>query len=140
MVLPTDHAQPPPENPASGCWIACLCAAWCGTCRDWQPVLEPWAATQPGLKLLWVDIEDEADWLDPLDLEIDTFPTLLLARQDRALFLGPVVPQLASVNRLLERLGAAPPADTVQLAPAHALAAQLWQRHGPAISGEIPPE
>lgn len=109
-------------------WIACLCADWCGTCRDWQPVLARWAASQPDIHVLWVDIEDEADWLDTLGVDIETFPTLLLAQHERALFLGPVVPQVASVTRLLTRpiepthTGTALP-DCVQ-----DMAARLWRR------------
>lgn len=109
-------------------WIACLCAAWCGSCRDWQPLLKHWALNQPGTHVMWVDIEDEADWLDDLGLDIETFPTLLLARRDRALFLGPVVPQVASVTRLLAGLTGTTPASTALSEGAQQLASQLWLR------------
>lgn len=93
--------------------VICLCAQWCGTCRDWRPALEQLAASDPGLRLAWVDIEDQAD--DVGDIDIETFPTLLIAQGARARFLGPVLPQVAQIGRLLaslrddDRAGAAPP-------------------------------
>ncbi len=106
--------------------MACLCASWCHICRDWRPHLETWAASQPGLKLVWVDIEDEAAWFDPLELDIDTFPTVLLASSAQALFLGPVAPQVAGLKRLLSQLTSTARSGPSLPAAAHALAAHVW--------------
>lgn len=50
-------------------------------------------------QFLWIDVEDEADLLHPLDVE--NFPTLLLAVGDEARFFGPVTPQAATLERLI---------------------------------------
>jgi hypothetical protein len=44
-------------------------------------------------------VEDEADLLHPLDVE--DFPTLLLAAGDAPRFFGPVPPQLETLERLI---------------------------------------
>jgi hypothetical protein len=93
--------------------VVVLCAAWCRTCDDYRAVL----AALPGLPTRWVDIEDEADTVEPLDIE--TFPTLLIVRGGQPVFFGPVLPQAGVLERLV-RQDAAPLKD----AAAHG----LWQR------------
>ena len=56
--------------------VACLCAAWCGTCRAFEPGFRQAALAHPGLAFRWLDVEDEADALG--DLDIETFPTLVI--------------------------------------------------------------
>ena len=85
-------------------WVVCLCAAWCVACREWQPVFGELARRHPGLRFVWVDIEDEDDAMG--DVDIETFPTLLVARGADALFLGPVLPSAAGVERLVTSLQA----------------------------------
>ncbi len=80
--------------------VACLCAEWCGVCRDYEAVFDA-LAPEPGMRKAWVDIEDHADALG--DLDVTNFPTLLIARGDTVLFHGPVEPQPATLARL-ERL------------------------------------
>lgn len=90
------------KGPASGA-VICLCAAWCGTCREFQPAFEALAASHPGQAFAWVDVEDEADRLG--DLDVETFPTLLVGSADGTVrFLGPVLPQAGGVERLLRSL------------------------------------
>lgn len=101
--------------------VVCLCAQWCGVCRDWRPVLDAVALADPSVRWRWLDIEDEADLVDELDVE--TFPTLLVARERDVLFFGPVLPQAGALTRLLVSLRDAAPASG---APAAALA--LWAR------------
>jgi thioredoxin 1 len=102
-----------PSSDTNDWLVICLCAQWCGTCRDWRPALEQFAASHPGLRFAWVDIEDQADEVG--DIDIETFPTLLIAHGPKARFLGPVLPQAAQISRLLgslrddERAGLAPP-------------------------------
>jgi thioredoxin 1 len=102
-----------PSSAAEDWLVICLCAQWCGTCRDWRPALEQLAALHPGLGFAWVDIEDQADEVG--DIDIETFPTLLIAQGSRARFLGPVLPQTTQITRLVaslrddDRAGAAPP-------------------------------
>ena len=90
--------------------VICLCAEWCGTCREWRPQLVAQAAAMPGVRFAWVDVEDEADAIG--DLDIETFPTLLIAQGSRVRFLGPVLPTAPAVGRLLESLREDPRAGT----------------------------
>jgi thioredoxin-like negative regulator of GroEL len=82
--------------------VIALCAEWCGTCRDYRPLLAARASAVPDEVHLWVDIEDDADQLG--DLDIETFPTLLVLHRGRPLFFGPVLPQIDVVDRLLQTL------------------------------------
>ena len=90
--------------------IVGLCAEWCGTCRDYRPLLAARAARSLDELHLWVDIEDEADALG--DLDIETFTTLLVLNRGRPLFFGPVLPQIDVVDRLLHTLRQGPTTET----------------------------
>ncbi len=121
--------SPAPASP-SGAWtVACLCAAWCRTCDAVRPHFEVRAATQSHIAHHWIDIEDEADALGELDIE--TFPTLLVVRDGVALFFGPVLPKPEAVDALVAALIEDPTpraADTIDaeaLAPLLALLAGL---------------
>ena len=86
-----------------GVLVACLCAQWCGVCRDYRSSFEQvQAAIQrdfPQAQFLWIDVEDEADLLHPLDVE--DFPTLLIAVGDAPRFFGPLTPQAQTLERLV---------------------------------------
>lgn len=88
--------------PAPAGAVICLCASWCGVCRDYQAIFDDVARAHPGLVFRWVDVEDEADWLG--DLDIETFPTLLVSDGQTLLHAGPLVPQAAHLLQLLRRL------------------------------------
>ena len=80
--------------------VACLCAAWCGSCRDYRPLFDQLAAQFDGqADFVWVDVEDEADRLG--DLDVENFPTLMIALGDALRFVGPVAPQLGTALRLV---------------------------------------
>ena len=51
---------------------------------------------------LWLDIEDHAEWVD--DLDIETFPCVLVLDPDQILFFGPVLPGAEALTRLLQAL------------------------------------
>ena len=80
--------------------IVCLCADWCGTCREYAQVFEALQQALPAHRYRWIDIEDEADALG--DIDIETYPTLLVAHGGRVLFAGPVLPRLGDAQRLIE--------------------------------------
>ena len=80
--------------------VACLCAAWCGACREYRPTFDAIAARLQGVAdFSWIDVEDESDALG--DPDIENFPTLLIANDADALFLGPVTPQAQTAERLV---------------------------------------
>jgi thiol-disulfide isomerase/thioredoxin len=82
--------------------VICLCAEWCGTCRDWRATFEQVAREHPHVRFDWVDIEDEAEAMGEVDVE--TFPTLLIARGNGPLFLGPLHPSATQLTRLVSGL------------------------------------
>ena len=103
-------------DPASDApWVVCLCAEWCGTCRDYRPLFEQVARAHPQLRFAWVDIEDHADIADEFDVE--TFPTVLVAGAEGTRFLGPLLPNTQTLTRVLTALApghdAAPEVDTL---------------------------
>ena len=53
----------------------------------------------PKARFLWIDVEDEADLLYPL--EVENFPTLLVIVNDEPRFFGPLRPQSETLERLI---------------------------------------
>jgi thioredoxin 1 len=80
--------------------VVCLCAAWCGTCGSYADTFKALSEALPGHRYRWIDIEDEADLVG--DIDVETFPTLMVAHQGRVLFAGPVLPRLGDAQRLVE--------------------------------------
>ncbi len=91
--------------------VVCLCAAWCRLCDDYAAVLER-VMSEPALGELaafrrhWIDIEDEAELLG--DVDVETFPTLVLIGPEGVRFSGPVAPHADTLRRLLQAAAAAP--------------------------------
>jgi len=96
-------------------WVIALCAEWCNVCREWRAAFNEVAGMRADMKFAWVDVEDEADAMG--DVDIETFPTVLVGRGADALFLGPVQPSPAQLARLLASLKA-PQSDEVLSHPA----------------------
>jgi thioredoxin 1 len=84
--------------------VACLCADWCGACREYQPLFDTLALTLPDVQFLWLDVEDQADLIDPI--EVENFPTILIAKLEKAtnqaLFFGTVLPHIETLERLIQ--------------------------------------
>ncbi|MDR3369806.1 thioredoxin family protein [Rhodoferax sp.] len=97
--------------------VVCLCAQWCNVCEQYRSIFQQVQisvkADYPHTRFVWLDIEDEADVLDPLDVE--NFPTLLLSIGSEPRFFGPITPQPQTLERLvrmaLQDPAAAPLAD-----------------------------
>jgi len=95
-----DYCLEPPARPK---WlVVCLCAEWCGTCREYRDPLKAVAADFPQHAFAWIDIEDEAELAG--DVDIETFPTLLVLEGPQVLFYGPVLPGEEGLRRLLRAL------------------------------------
>jgi thioredoxin 1 len=103
-------------------WVICLCAEWCGVCREWRGSFEQLAAAHPDLHFAWVDVEDEAQAMG--DVDIETFPTMLVAQGANPRFFGPVQPSMPQLSRLLASLRA-DAARAQQMPQAAALLARL---------------
>lgn len=104
-------------GPHAASWVICLCAEWCGVCREWRQAFDAAAARLPDVHFAWVDVEDEADAMGEVDVE--TFPTLLIAAAGRPMFFGPVLPAAGQFERLLATVtapGAAATGVTPQVA------------------------
>jgi thioredoxin 1 len=90
-----------PSTPAPTLLVACLCAQWCGTCRDYRAVFDAAAASLgAAARCLWIDIEDDEAVVGTADVE--DFPTLLIARGEVPVFFGPITPQPGTLARLLQ--------------------------------------
>jgi thioredoxin 1 len=107
-------------------WIvACLCAAWCGTCASYRTAFELLAARHPDKLFIWIDIEDQADVVGELDVE--NFPTLLIQREERVTFFGTVLPDPALADRLVQAQAALSDEEVAQLAQSGEQR-RSWQR------------
>jgi thiol-disulfide isomerase/thioredoxin len=97
------------EEPGAAWRVICLCAEWCGVCREWRALFEQAAAAHPQVHFDWIDVEDEAQAMG--DVDIETFPTLLIAKDRAPKFFGPVQPSAGQLSRLIASLqeGAAAP-------------------------------
>jgi hypothetical protein len=86
---------------SSSLTVACLCAAWCRTCGDYQAVFAEVARSHPQARFVWIDIETHSDLLGD-DLEVENFPTLAMLREADLRFFGPVLPHAATLHRMCE--------------------------------------
>ena len=123
---------PTPNPTTEPLLVACLCAQWCRTCDTYRDTLLAVRAAMSighrdaAMRFVWVDIEDESELVG--DLDIEDFPTILLARGDQVLFFGPVLPHAQTIDRLVRSAldTDLPPLSTAALAPdVRALPARL---------------
>ncbi|MEG0922370.1 MAG: thioredoxin family protein [Comamonas sp.] len=80
--------------------VVCLCADWCGVCKQYRPAFDALAEKIPAMQFAWLDVEDEEGALG--DLDIATFPTVLVGQGDQAVFMGPLLPQIGVLQRMLD--------------------------------------
>ena len=104
--------------------VICLCAEWCGTCREYRPVFTEVSKAFPEMSFRWLDIEDEADAVG--DLDVENFPTLLIARKHWVLYFGAMLPQPGHLRHLLEVFGRQSLADSQEYA-LFSPSARAWQ-------------
>jgi len=83
--------------------VVCYCALWCDTCTQYRPQLERLAAQWPQYGFIWVDIEENPEWLGEEDVQ--DFPTLLVQdAHGRNLFFGTQLPYIGHLERLLKHV------------------------------------
>jgi len=112
-----------PHSPPQAPWrVVCLCAQWCDVCQQYRAVFAHVATNFARHGFVWLDIEEREAVV--ADLDIETFPTLLIAQGAQARFFGPLPPQSQPLVRLLQALEQA--ADDAM--PPDAAAQDLWQR------------
>jgi thiol-disulfide isomerase/thioredoxin len=86
--------------------VACLCAQWCGVCRDWRPGFETLATRFPHARFVWIDVEDAAQTAANAlgELEPESFPVCAVQRGAHLLYCD-VLPQQPSIwARLIDKL------------------------------------
>lgn len=109
--------------------VACLCARWCRLCNSYQATFDDIAARHPASRFVYIDIEDEADLVHAIDVE--DFPTLLIAQGDALRFLGVITPQPDTLDRLVraaEDSNLPPPSHALSATDLAALLQGLQQR------------
>lgn len=94
--------------------VACLCAAWCGTCGGYRAAFDGLAARHPDKVFVWIDIEDQADVVG--DLDVENFPTLLVQRENTVAFFGTMLPDPAVADRLVQAQAELAPEELARLA------------------------
>ncbi|MFC5547697.1 thioredoxin family protein [Massilia aerilata] len=105
--------------------VACLCAAWCGTCSSYRAAFDDLAARHPDKTFVWIDIEDQADVVG--DLDVENFPTLLLQRRGTVAFFGTMLPDPKLTDRLVLAKAALDDEELTRLA-ASSDERRRWQR------------
>ncbi|HUP06161.1 MAG TPA: thioredoxin family protein [Caldimonas sp.] len=97
-MTPDDRGAPA----AAQRWlVACLCAAWCRTCDEYRPTFEAVSRANPDMRFAWIDIEDDSDALGPLALEVEDFPSVLVARGGEVRFYGALLPHAETLARTI---------------------------------------
>ena len=101
MPLPVPLSQD--QNQGHPMHVACLCAAWCSLCNGYALVFEQALAADREapvhLQSHWIDIEDEAELVG--DLDVQTFPTLIVFDAHHVWFAGALTPQPETLRRVL---------------------------------------
>ena len=105
--------------------VACLCAAWCGTCSSYRAAFDGLAGRHPDKTFVWIDIEDQADIVG--DLDVENFPTLLLQRGDKVAFFGTTLPDAKVADRLVQAQAALGD-EELALQAASSTERREWQR------------
>jgi thioredoxin-like negative regulator of GroEL len=115
LTLDTTNRDQLSASLEDGRWVvACLCAAWCGTCGSYRSAFEALAARHPDKTFVWIDIEDQAEVVG--DLDVENFPTLLLQKGDTVAFFGTMLPDPLLAERLVQAQAELAPDELARLA------------------------
>jgi thiol-disulfide isomerase/thioredoxin len=126
LTLELDNRDQVAAAVAGERWVvACLCAAWCGTCSSYRAAFDGLAERHPDKLFIWIDIEDQADVVGELDVE--NFPTLLVQRADTVAFFGTMLPDPAIADRMVQAQAALSEEELARLAQSSE-ERRTWQR------------
>ncbi len=126
LTLNSDNREDIAAALAGDRWIvACLCAAWCGTCESYRTTFDEVAARHPDKFFVWIDIEDHADVVG--DLDVENFPTLLIQHHELVAFFGTMLPDAGLAHRLVLAQSDQTDEELTRLAGSSAERLQ-WQR------------
>ncbi|NML61906.1 thioredoxin family protein [Massilia sp. RP-1-19] len=126
ITLEPDNRDIVAQALAGDRWVvACLCAAWCGTCTSYRASFESVAARHPDKLFVWIDVEDEAGVVG--DLDVENFPTLLIQRDDVVAFFGTMLPDPALADRLVKAQAAQSDEELARLAASNSERRE-WQQ------------
>jgi thiol-disulfide isomerase/thioredoxin len=81
--------------------VVCLCASWCGVCRDFVSQYQETMRATPSVVFDWYDIEDDVERLG--DVDVESFPCILIGVQGEPVFFGPILPNRGSLELLIQR-------------------------------------
>ena len=82
--------------------VVVLCAAWCKTCREFEPVVERVATARGGVRFVWCDIEDQDAVCG--DIDVENFPTLAIFRGNELVHFGASLPHEHTFARLVDEM------------------------------------
>ena len=128
LLTPVAALAGHPRLATSPLVVLALCADWCGTCRDFQQMLDRLARARPEIVFAWADIEDDAELVG--DIDVESFPTLAVFRAGQTLHYGVSLPQEGLVARTIDTLAARPPQPARDMPDAVAALAH-WIAGGP---------
>ncbi|AGF47083.1 Thiol-disulfide isomerase [Candidatus Kinetoplastibacterium desouzaii TCC079E] len=100
MILTPDKKIELLKNNDNSFLIACLCAEWCGICREYKSKFHELSEKMTEHYFYWIDVEENIDLIN--DEDITDFPTILIQNRRKIFFLGPVN---TNINRLIKIIG-----------------------------------